>query len=107
MSNANNNGILAPSTGGDTSVGGGTPSYQQNRGFISQKGAIVKYNANYVTNYCYSGTTWIAYDDLQTISVKVMYAENNGLLGYFTWNVVQDINWALSKQGMSPPFSCS
>ena len=102
LSNANNNGILAPSTGGDTSIGGGTPSYQQIRSFISQKGAIVKYDANYVTNYCYFGTTWIAYDDLQTISAKVMYAKNSGLLGYFTWNVVQDNNWALSKQGMSP-----
>ena len=101
LENANNNGILAPSIGGDTSFGDdGTPTYKQIRDFISEKGAIVKYNSSYVTNYCYSGTTWVVYDDLQAISGKAVYVKNSGLLGYFAWNIVQDSNWALSKQGM-------
>ncbi|XP_021725043.1 chitinase-3-like protein 1 [Chenopodium quinoa] len=98
LSNPNQNGILAPSNGGDTSVGQGTPSYRQIRDFISQRGATVVYNSTYVTNYCYSGTTWIGYDDTQAISTKVTYARNTGLLGYFAWSLGQDQNWALSRQ---------
>ncbi|XP_021835210.1 class V chitinase [Spinacia oleracea] len=99
LSNPNSNGILAPSTGGDTSVGGGTPSYKQIKDFISQRGATVRYDNNYVTNYCYSGSTWIAYDDTQTIATKVAYAKSTAsLLGYFAWSLGQDQNWALSRQ---------
>ncbi|KMT03225.1 hypothetical protein BVRB_8g197730 [Beta vulgaris subsp. vulgaris] len=94
----NNNGILAPSSGGDTSVGNGSPSYQNIKDFISQNDATVVFDSTYVTNYCYSGSTWIAYDDTQTIAAKVGYAKDTGLLGYFAWNVVQDSNWALSTQ---------
>ncbi|KMT03226.1 hypothetical protein BVRB_8g197740 [Beta vulgaris subsp. vulgaris] len=98
LTNANNNGILAPSSGGDTSVANGTPRYKDIKAFISQKRATVKYDSAYVTNYCYSGTTWIGYDDTQSIATKVAYAKSTGLLGYFAWNIAQDNNWALSRQ---------
>lgn len=99
LSNANDNGILAPSSGNDTSVGDGVPTYKQIKDFISQTGATVKYNSSYVTNYCYSGTTWVTYDDTESITQKVLYAKNSAsLLGYFAWNIVQDSDWILSKQ---------
>ncbi|XP_074281248.1 class V chitinase-like [Silene latifolia] len=98
--NPNNHGILAPANGTDTSVGAppGTLIYSQIKEFIPQKKATVVFNSTYGTNYCYSGTTWINYDDTQTIAAKVSYVKTNNLLGYFAWHLAQDNNWALSKQ---------
>ncbi|XP_021723510.1 acidic mammalian chitinase-like [Chenopodium quinoa] len=95
----NNHGILAPATNfNDTLVQGGTPTYKKIKDFISQNGATVVYNSSYVTNYCYSGMTWVGYDDTQTIATKVAYAKSNALNGYFAWKINQDYNWALSTQ---------
>ncbi|CAL5400505.1 unnamed protein product [Camellia sinensis] len=74
--NANNHGFKAPSSG---PVGSGD-------GVVSE--------------YCYSGTTWVGYDDIQSITAKVSYAKQHGLLGYFAWHVGVDNNWALSQQGL-------
>lgn len=97
LANANNRGILAPATG-PASADGGAMGYNQIKNFISQNNAPVVYNSTIVTNYCYSGTTWIGYDDTGSISAKVSYAKQTGLLGYFAWHVGVDSNWALSKQ---------
>ncbi|CAI8599883.1 unnamed protein product [Vicia faba] len=64
---------------------------------IINVGAQVVYNSTYVTNYAYKGTDWYGYDDTQSISAKVSYAKQNGLLGYFFWHIEQDSNWALSS----------
>ncbi|KAL5074085.1 hypothetical protein RYX36_013069 [Vicia faba] len=66
---------------------------------IINVGAQVVYNSTYVTNYAYKGTDWYGYDDTQSISAKVSYAKQNGLLGYFFWHIEQDSNWALSSTG--------
>ncbi|KAL9227507.1 hypothetical protein vseg_003189 [Gypsophila vaccaria] len=98
----NNNGLLAPADGVDTSVAGvsseGALKYDQIEDFINEKQATVVYNSSFVTNYCYSGSTWINYDDTQTIAAKVSYAKSINLLGYFAWNLAQDHNGALSNQ---------
>ncbi|XP_038696656.1 class V chitinase-like [Tripterygium wilfordii] len=98
--NANNHGLFAPANGsalpGDGSIG-----YGQIKTFISQNRATTVYNATVVSNYCYSGTTWIGYDDTQSISAKVSYAKGKSLLGYFAWHVGADDNWTLSKQASS------
>ncbi|KAK9697750.1 hypothetical protein RND81_08G058900 [Saponaria officinalis] len=99
--NPNNNGLLAPANGADRSVGDkGTLDYNEIKEFIRQKQATVVFNSSYGTNYCYSGSTWINYDDTQTVAAKVSYAKTNGLLGYFAWNLAQDHNWALSKEAL-------
>lgn len=97
LADANNHGVLAPATG-PAGPDNGAMSYSQIKSFISQNNAPVVYNATIVTNYCYSGTTWIGYDDTQSIAAKVSYAKQTGLLGYFAWRVGHDNNWALSKQ---------
>ncbi|XP_050374844.1 class V chitinase-like [Argentina anserina] len=48
--------------------------YNQIRDLISH-GFQTVYNATVVSNYCYSGTTWIGYDGMQSISAKVSYAK--------------------------------
>ncbi|CAL5400502.1 unnamed protein product [Camellia sinensis] len=95
--NADNHGFKAPSSG---LVGSdeGAMGYKQIKAFITQNQATPVYNSSVVSDYCYSGTTWIGYDDIQSITAKVSYAKQQGLLGYFSWHVGVDNNWALSQQ---------
>ncbi|XVE71101.1 hypothetical protein DITRI_Ditri10aG0123500 [Diplodiscus trichospermus] len=93
---ANNHGFFAPSSGPAISPDGDL-GYGQIRNFISQNSATEVYNATVVSNYCYSGTTWIGYDDTESITTKVSYAKENGLLGYFAWHVGADDDWILSQ----------
>ena len=97
--NANDNGIFAPANGAALSD---AISYSEIKDFITQNTATTTvYNSTFVTNYCYSGTTWIGYDDTQSISTKVTYAKGKGLLGYFAWQVGQDKDFVLSQTGNS------
>jgi len=66
---------------------------------IKKDGAQIVYNSTYAQNYCFNGTDWYGYDDTQSVSAKVAYAKQNGLFGYFAWNIGQDNNWALSQAG--------
>ncbi|EEF38856.1 class V chitinase [Ricinus communis] len=95
--NANDHGLYAPANGAGL-AGDGSIGYSQIKQYISQNNAAKVYNSTVVTDYCYSGTTWIGYDDLQSISTKVSYAKGKGLLGYFAWHVGADDNWALSTK---------
>ncbi|KAF3452985.1 hypothetical protein FNV43_RR03418 [Rhamnella rubrinervis] len=94
--NANNHGLFAPANGAAISADGSI-GYRQIRNFISQNAATAVHNGSVVTDYTYSGTTWIGYDDTQSVSTKVTYAKSKGLLGYFAWHVGADSNWALSQ----------
>ncbi|KAM1072216.1 hypothetical protein ACFX13_017769 [Malus domestica] len=96
--NADDHGLFAPADGPANAGTDGSMVYDQIRDFISQNAAETVYNATVVTNYCYSGTTWIGYDDTESISAKVSYAKEEALLGYFAWQVSgDDSNWALSQ----------
>ncbi|XP_047962685.1 class V chitinase-like [Salvia hispanica] len=95
LANANNHGVLAPANGAAAEDGS---KYSQIRSFIQRNNAAVVYNSTIVSNYCYSGTTWISYDDIESIAAKVSYAKQRGLLGYFAWHVGADSDWALSRQ---------
>ncbi|KAK1589066.1 hypothetical protein Q3G72_030151 [Acer saccharum] len=55
------------------------------------------YNATYVVNYCSIGTSWIGFDDAEVVKIKVSYAKERNLLGYFVWQVPYDDNWLLSQ----------
>ncbi|KAI8022588.1 Class V chitinase [Camellia lanceoleosa] len=95
--NANDHGFKAASSG-PVGSGDGSMGYKQIKAFITQNQATTVYNSSVVSDYCYSGTTWIGYDDIQSITAKVSYAKQRGLLGYFSWHVGVDNNWALSQQ---------
>ncbi|GMP60381.1 hypothetical protein CsSME_00023273 [Camellia sinensis var. sinensis] len=95
--NANDHGFNAP-TRGPVGSGDGSMGYNEIKAFIAQNQATTVYNSSVVSDYCYSGTTWIGYDDIQSITAKVSYAKQQGLLGYFSWHVGVDNNWALSQQ---------
>ncbi|KDP35582.1 hypothetical protein JCGZ_09020 [Jatropha curcas] len=96
--NANNHGLFAPANGAGL-AGDGSIRYNKIIQYITQTSATKVFNATVVTDYCYNGTIWIGYDDTQSISTKVSYAKGKGLLGYFSWHVGADNNWALSTKG--------
>ncbi|KAH1131698.1 hypothetical protein J1N35_003076 [Gossypium stocksii] len=50
-----------------------------------------------LVNYCTVGTTWIGFDDVEVVKVKVSFAKERKLLGYFVWQVPYDDNWLLSQ----------
>ncbi|PON81275.1 1,4-alpha-glucan-branching enzyme [Trema orientale] len=97
--NANNNGLFAPAAGAAVSTYGDL-GYNQIRSFIISNKATTVFNSTLVTDYCYSGTTWIGYDGVSSVTTKVGYAKGKGLLGYFAWNVGADYNGTLSQTGL-------
>lgn len=99
--NGGRNGFYAPANGAATGpgIGDGAITYKGINGFIAANGVKPVYNATVVSNYVNSGTTWIGYDDKQSVAAKVSYAKQKGLFGYFAWQVAADDNWALSKTG--------
>ncbi|KAL1372165.1 hypothetical protein HN51_002310 [Arachis hypogaea] len=87
--NPNNNGLFAPAAGPAQSSTG-SMTYRQIRDFINNQRPQQVYHSAYVTNYCYSGNTWIGYDDTQSVSAKIIYAKGRGMVGYFSWQVSGD-----------------
>ncbi|KAI6703207.1 hypothetical protein NL676_012343 [Syzygium grande] len=96
LADANDHGYFAPINGPAISSEG-MIQYNQIRKYISQNNATTVYNSTVVSAYCYFETTWISYDDTQTISTKVAYAKGRGLKGYYAWHVAGDDNWVLSQ----------
>ncbi|KAL5564339.1 hypothetical protein UlMin_027503 [Ulmus minor] len=86
------NNIGAPTTGQAALV-----YYKEVKDFIDTNDAQVRYNATYVFNYCSFGSTWIGFDDAQTIKTKVSFAKEKNLLGYNVWMVSYDDNFELSR----------
>ncbi|KAL3744215.1 hypothetical protein ACJRO7_013467 [Eucalyptus globulus] len=97
LMDASDHGYFAPTNGSATNFSKGTIQYNQITKYITQNNATVVYNSTIVSVYCYSGTTWMSYDDTQTISTKVAYAMREGLKGYYAWDVAGDDNWVLSR----------
>ncbi|CAA7054831.1 unnamed protein product [Microthlaspi erraticum] len=96
LANSNINSYSAATTGPAISPDGSI-GYGQIKKFIVDNGARMVYNSTVVGDYSYAGTTWIGYDDNQSIVTKVRYAKQRGLRGYFSWHVGADDNSTLSR----------
>ncbi|XP_010434364.1 PREDICTED: chitotriosidase-1-like isoform X2 [Camelina sativa] len=100
LSNANANSYYDATTGPAILPGmpeAGAITYGLIKKFIIDNGVTPVNNATVVGDYCYAGTTWIGYDDSQSIVTKVRYAKEKGLLGYFSWHVGADDNSELAR----------
>ncbi|KAK7291976.1 hypothetical protein RIF29_07565 [Crotalaria pallida] len=96
LRNPEDNGIGAPATGPAITEGGDI-SYKEIKDYIKGHGGGTEhYNATYVVNYYTIGSTWIGFDDVQVVKIKVSYARQKNLLGYVVWQVPHDDNWELS-----------
>ncbi|CAA3006939.1 Chitotriosidase-1 [Olea europaea subsp. europaea] len=77
----------------------GSISYKLIMWFCKINGVRPLFNSTYVTNYMKIGSSWIGFDDIEAVKIKVSYAKKNGLLGYCVFQVPNDDeNWVL------PPF---
>ncbi|XP_060171878.1 class V chitinase-like isoform X2 [Lycium barbarum] len=96
--NSSSHGLRAPADG-NSSVGSddGSMTYTKIREFIVQNRVTPVYNATIVGDYCYSGSTWISYDDTDSVRDKVSYIKSTGLLGYFAWHIAADSDLVLSQ----------
>lgn len=79
----------------------GSVTYDEIKDYIVTSGAATYHDPAVVGFYCHAGTTWIGYDDNQSIVSKVKYAKQNGLHGYFSWHLAADYNGGLSRAGSS------
>ncbi|WOG96681.1 hypothetical protein DCAR_0416017 [Daucus carota subsp. sativus] len=59
--------------------------------------ATVTYDAATVSTYSVAGSTWIGYDDIVSITVKIGYAQSLRIGGYFFWALNGDHNWSISR----------
>ncbi|XP_031247794.1 cysteine-rich receptor-like protein kinase 10 [Pistacia vera] len=96
LANAQDNSIGAPATG-PAITEDGDMSYKDIRDYVLRYGANILYNATYVVNYCTIGTSWIGFDDVDVVKIKVAYAKEKKLLGYNAWQISHDDNWMLSQ----------
>ncbi|KAF8400549.1 hypothetical protein HHK36_013848 [Tetracentron sinense] len=90
------NGIGAPAVG--VGPGSGILVYSEVVDFNNENNATVKYDGETVSMYSFSGDSWIGYDDVQSIKVKIQFARSHGLGGYFFWALGQDKDWTISRQ---------
>ncbi|PWA89635.1 glycoside hydrolase family 18, catalytic domain-containing protein [Artemisia annua] len=98
LNNPSVNGIGAPAAGkgpGDD----GAMRYSEVQQFNVQNNAKVVYDTQTVSYYSYAGTTWIGYDDVNSVQRKVQYAKSLNIGGYFFWTAVGDQDWKLSRLG--------
>ncbi|GMN69601.1 hypothetical protein TIFTF001_038644 [Ficus carica] len=97
LMNPRENGIGAPAAGPAFKTEYGVRRYKTIRAYIEENDASVVYNSTYVVNYCSVGSNWIGFDDVEAIKVKVSYAKEKKLLGYFALYLADDHNWRLSR----------
>ncbi|RWR88128.1 wall-associated receptor kinase-like protein 5 isoform X1 [Cinnamomum micranthum f. kanehirae] len=92
--------VGAPASGPGTTLDG-SMGYRFIKSFIQNYGYGAKpvYNSTYVVNYFIVGSTWINYDDVETVRAKISYAKEKGLIGTNVFAVINDDNWALSLAG--------
>ncbi|KAB2609290.1 chitinase-3-like protein 2 [Pyrus ussuriensis x Pyrus communis] len=77
------NGIGAPALGVGPRYG--VLVYHQIVHFNKRTNATVVFDAESASYYSYSGRSWIGYDGVQSVDVKVRFAKLLGLGGYFFW----------------------
>ncbi|ERL88103.1 hypothetical protein D910_05492 [Dendroctonus ponderosae] len=79
-----------------TSTGGAAGPYTATSGFLGYNEIVEKFNAGGWTTawddeqqvpYAYSGTTWLSYDDEDSIALKVKYAKSLGLGAIMIWSI--------------------
>ncbi|KAL6012097.1 hypothetical protein ACLOJK_002573 [Asimina triloba] len=88
-----------PASDGDMGSDG-MIGYKQIKEFAIRNSAPTAYTgANISSNYCYTDSIWIGFDDYQTVATKASFAKGKRIRGYYASSVGHDDNWVLSKDG--------
>ncbi|XP_076936586.1 class V chitinase CHIT5a-like [Bidens hawaiensis] len=96
LQNPSVNGIGAPALG----IGPGNEGamlYSEVQEFNAQNNAQVVFDEPTVSYYSVAGTSWIGYDDIESVQKKIEYAQSLNIGGYFFWTVVGDQDWKISQ----------
>ena len=91
------NGIGAPTVGVGSS--NGTMAYFEILEFNNKTSPTVVYDTQFGSYYSYSGVSWIGYDDMDSVSLKIQFTRSQGLGGYFLWALGMDKDWIISRKG--------
>jgi chitinase len=84
LNNANYNGVGAPA------CGDGELKFSQICPRTNSGNLYNRWDNDQKTPYCYSGTEWIGYDDVRSVTEKCNYIKNNGYGGAMLWNLDSD-----------------
>ncbi|KAI3811291.1 hypothetical protein L1987_21012 [Smallanthus sonchifolius] len=76
----------------------GAMLYAEVQEFNAQNNAKVVYDEPIVSYYSVAGTSWIGYDDVASVKLKIKYAQSLNIGGYFFWAVNGDQEWKISRQ---------
>ena len=98
------NGIGAPTVG--MGPGNDTLAYYEILEFNNKSSAIVVYDSQFGSYYSYSGDSWIGYDDVESVTLKIRFARSWGLGGYFFWALGLDKDWIISRKGATYTTLC-
>ena len=77
----------------------GTMGYFEIREFNNKNSATLVYDTQFGSYYSYSGDSWIGYDDVDSVSLKIQFTRSQGLGGYFLWALSMDKDWIISRKG--------
>lgn len=104
VASTDNNGVnqaaVVPSGAGyglGTWEAGGFDSWDIIENYVDKNGYVRYYDEIAQCPYVFDGTTWIGYDDEQSIKVKTEYAIEKGLGGVMFWDFAGDKNLTLQK----------
>nr|CAI5844034.1 unnamed protein product [Callosobruchus analis] len=94
LSNPNNNGLGAPTTGpglpGRYSGESGMLTYYEIVEYLKTKQWTYKWDQEQEVPYMYKGNQWIGFDDTRSIAKKVEYAKSQRLGGVMVWSLESD-----------------
>ncbi|PON99203.1 1,4-alpha-glucan-branching enzyme [Trema orientale] len=96
LKDPNVSGVGAPAVG--VGPGEGVLVYYQIVDFNKKNKAVVAFDWQAKSFYSYAGDSWVGYEDVDSIGLKVRFAKTLDLGGYFFWALGQDKEWALSRQ---------
>ncbi|KAG8367543.1 hypothetical protein BUALT_Bualt16G0082800 [Buddleja alternifolia] len=104
LSDPTSHGIGAPAIDvGPGPNGTGVLTFAEVVKFNRDNNSQVVYDLTTVSMYSVAGTTWIGYDDNESVTEKIRYARGLGLRGYFFWAVNGDYEWRISKKEKQSP----
>ncbi|MGG1678415.1 glycosyl hydrolase family 18 protein [Neobacillus sp. NRS-1170] len=89
-----NNGLYQARTGGVYSDSYG----ELEKKFIGKDGYVRYWDSESKVPYLWNGSTFISYDDAESMSQKASYIKSNGLAGAMIWEVSQDPSETLLNQ---------
>ncbi|KAL6506101.1 hypothetical protein OROHE_022630 [Orobanche hederae] len=91
-------GVGAPAVGVGPGEDGAL-TFSQVVKFNKDHKAKVVFDSETVSMYSVAGKSWIGYDDVTSVALKIGFARALELRGYFFWDVHGDYKWRISKKG--------